>query len=120
VTVASSELEVLRRRVEQLEGLCAEAYQLAGEVGAPVAVLDRLWAGAQGEPIPGRSFAGMRASECETIAELQAQLEQVRTIVSVRPAAAELGRLGGARTSAAKRRAARANGRKGGRPRKGA
>jgi predicted RNA binding protein YcfA (HicA-like mRNA interferase family) len=30
----------------------------------------------------------------------------------------ELGRLGGSRTSAAKRRAARANGRKGGRPRK--
>ncbi len=115
--MASNELDVLRRRVEALEGLCAEAYQLAGEVGAPIGVLDRLWAGAQGEPIPGRSFARVHASECEVIADLQAQLEKVRAIVAVRPAAAELGRLGGSRTSPAKRRAARANGRKGGRPR---
>jgi hypothetical protein len=112
------ELARLRTRVDELQSLCAEAYQLAGEVGAPIRVLDRLGAACYGQPLPGDSFLPVYADECTVVAGLRAQLEQVRAIVAVRPAAAELGRLGGSRTSAAKRRAARANGRRGGRPRK--
>jgi len=114
------ELARARARVDALEELCAAAYQLAGEVGAPARILDALWAGAQGAPIPAGDLLPVTASECEAIDTLGRQLEAVRRIVAVGPAAAELGRVGGTRTSAAKRRAARANGRKGGRPRRAA
>ena len=114
------ELARARARVDELEELCAAAYQLAGEVGAPPRILDALWAGAQGAPIPAVELLPISASECEEVATLRRQLEAVRRIVAIGPAAAELGRLGGTRTSAAKRRAARANGRRGGRPRKAA
>ena len=111
------ELARVRARVDELEELCAAAYQLAGEVGAPTRILDALWAAAQGAPLPAVDWLPIRASECEEIETLRRQLEAVRRIVAIGPAAAELGRLGGTRTSAAKKRAARANGRKGGRPR---
>jgi hypothetical protein len=39
-------------RVEELESLCAELYQVLGTVGAPAAVLDKVWAAADGQPIP--------------------------------------------------------------------
>ena len=49
-----------RRRLEQriavLQRVCAEAYQLAGAVGAPVAALDNLSAAASGRPIPHGTF----------------------------------------------------------------
>ncbi len=114
------ELARVRARVDELEALCAAAYQLAGEVGAPARILDALWAGAQGDALPADEWLPISASECEEIDTLRRQLEAVRRIVAVGPAAAELGRLGGTRTSAAKRRAARVNGRKGGRPRQAA
>jgi hypothetical protein len=110
----------LRARVEQLEDLCGAMYQFAGEVGAPLRFLDALWAAAQGKPVDTGALLPVYANECEEVLTLQRQLEGVRQIVAVGPAAAELGRAGGSRTSAAKRRAARANGRKGGRPRKSA
>jgi hypothetical protein len=109
-----------RARVEELEELCAAVYQFAGEIGAPPRVLDALWSAAQGEAIPQTGLLPIAAGECEEIRMLRHQLEAVRRIVAVGPAAAELGRIGGTRSSVAKRRAARANGRKGGRPRKAA
>jgi hypothetical protein len=108
----------LRARVEQLEDLCGALYQFAGEVGAPVRFLDALWAAAQGKPVDTSALLPVYAHECEEVQTLRRQLDGVRQIVAVGPAAAELGRAGGSRTSAAKRRAARANGRKGGRPRR--
>lgn len=108
----------LRARIEQLEYVCAEAYQLAGAVGAPVRCLDLLWAAAQGKSVDVDGMLPVHADECEEIIALQRQLQEVRRIVAVGPAAAELGRLGGSRTSPAKRRSSRTNGRKGGRPRK--
>ena len=114
------ELVRTRARVEALEELCAAVYQVAGEVGAPQRVLDALWAAAQGADIPAVELLPISAAECDVIQTLQRQLEAVRQIVAVGPAAAELGRVGGTQSSASKRRAARANGRKGGRPRKAA
>jgi len=108
----------LRARVADLETLSAAAYQFAGAVGAPEAWLDTLWAAAQGEAFSVDRLLPVAAEDCGAVADLRRQLEDVRRIVAVGPAAAELGRVGGHRTSAAKRRAARANGRKGGRPRK--
>jgi len=108
----------LRARVADLEALCAAAYQFAGAVGAPEVWLDALWAASQGEASSTERLLPVLAEECDAVADLHKQLEDVRRIVAVGPAAAELGRVGGQRTSAAKRRAARANGRKGGRPRK--
>jgi len=87
------ELARVRARVDELEELCAAAYQLAGEVGAPTRILDALWAAAQGAPLPAVDWLPIRASECEEIETLRRQLEAVRRIVAIGPAAAELGRL---------------------------
>jgi hypothetical protein len=109
----------LQARIAALEDLAAAAYQLAGTIGAPESWLDALSAAADGRPLPDAdSLLPVTAEDCTEFAELRAQVEQVRRIVAVGPAAAELGRLGGQRSSAAKRRSSRANGRKGGRPRK--
>ena len=108
----------LRIRVAELESLCAAAYQLAGAVGAPVVWLDALWAASQGDAFSTERLLPVAAEDCDAVADLHEQVEHIRRIVAVGPAAAELGRVGGQRSSAAKRRAARANGRKGGRPRK--
>ena len=116
----AKDVVALRARVEQLEDLCGALYQFAGEVGAPLRFLNALWAAAQGKPVNTSALLPVYANECEEVLTLQRQLEGVRQIVAVGPAAAELGRAGGSRTSAAKRRASRANGRKGGRPRKSA
>ncbi len=117
-TMNTSRESAARRRVEELERLCGELYQFAGEVGAPARILNALWAAAQGRKLPGDGLLPVRAEECSEIAALMGQLEEVRRIVATGPAAAELGRLGGRKTSPAKRRAAAANGRRGGRPRK--
>ena len=44
---------------------CAEAYQLAGAVGAPEKVLDNLAAAAQGVPIPHATFLPVSAADCD-------------------------------------------------------
>ena len=108
----------LRSRIADLESLAGTVYQLAGAVGAPEAWLDALWAASQGEAFSIDRLLPVTAEDCVAVADIHRQIEDVRRIVAVGPAASELGRVGGHRTSAAKRRAARANGRKGGRPRK--
>jgi len=114
------ELARLLARIHNLEEVCAEAYQLAGAVGAPVRILDMLWAAADGKMVNVEGIRPVLADECEEIQTLRRQLEEVQHIITTGPATAELGRIKSSRTSAAKRRTARANGRKGGRPRKAA
>ena len=113
----ASELDILRARVASLEGLCAEVYQLAGTVGAPVRFLDALAAAAAGKRLPKAELLPVLETECDAVREREDRLAQARNVLGV-SAAAELGRKGGAKTSRAKKTAARANGQKGGRPRK--
>lgn len=114
------ELAKVRARVELLEDVVGAMYQFAGELGAPVRMLDALWAVAQGNAVDLKNLTAVYADDCAVVQTLRSQLDEVRRIVAVGPAAAELGRVGGSRKTAAKRRAARANGRKGGRPRRAA
>ena len=98
-------LKLLNRfqaRVDALEELCAEVYQFAGTVGAPVRVLDALNAAAEGRELPAGSLLPISLNEC---ADVRPQL-----------AAAVLGRRGGRVTSVAKRRASKRNAKAGGRP----
>ena len=117
-TTTVSELDKARERIAALEALCAEMYQIAGTVGAPVAILDALWAAADGRPIPA-DLPIVLETDCSAVQEREAVIAAARRILGV-SAAAELGRVGGSKTSKAKQRAARANGKKGGRPRKAA
>ena len=104
-----------QRRIEELESVVAQAYQLAGAIGAPVRVLDVLSAAVKGRPLPSETFLPIAAEECDEVARRQRVIDQVREVLGT-SAAQDLGRLGGRQRSAAKARAARANGRKGGRP----
>ena len=79
---AEAELGRLRARVAALERLCAEVYQFAGEVGAPVRVLDALWTAASGDPIPEDSILPITADECDEVANLRAAIERVRDAVN--------------------------------------
>ena len=62
----------LKDRVRVLEQVCAEAYQLAGAVGAPVKALDNLSAAAGGRPIPHETFLPVSAADCNDLAGAQA------------------------------------------------
>jgi hypothetical protein len=106
----------VRKRVAELEGVCAEAYQLAGAVGAPERVLDQLHAAAEGKALPHASILPIAAEDCAEVAEVRALLGQVSDLLA-RPVRQATGRLGGIVRSAAKAAAARRNGRRGGRPR---
>ena len=109
------EIEQLRERIEALETVCAEAYQVAGAIGAPVRVLDQLLAAAEGRPLPHRSVLPFEIEECDEIADLQRIHREVCDLLA--PSVyRETGRRGGKVSSPKKARAARANGRKGGRP----
>lgn len=71
-TKQAETLDGLRRRVEALERVCAEAYQFAGVVGAPVRVLDTLAAAADGLPLPHDSMLPITADECDVTHTLTA------------------------------------------------
>jgi hypothetical protein len=105
-------------RVQALEALCAELYQVLGTVGAPTAVLDKVWAAADGQPIPRVDLLPIGEDAFEAVRERQAMIDAVTALVAPRRSAL-IGQAGGRRTSPLKSAAARANGRKGGRPRKG-
>ena len=112
----ASEIDTLRARVAALEGLCADVYQLAGTVGAPVRFLNALAAAAAGKRLPKVELLPVLETECDAVLEREDRLAQARSVLGV-SAAAELGRKGGSKRSRAKTAASRANGRKGGRPR---
>ena len=137
-TTTVGEVAQLRARVEALEDVCAEAYQFAGEVGAPARVLDRLWAAAQGDAIPVASMLPVTADELRGVLRLprldrRAYPSQMGTVSEVSAARQALNDVldvvepylrrrlagrAGATSSERKAAASRANGRKGGRPRK--
>ena len=113
----ATEIDQLRGRVEALEDLCGYMYQFAGEVGAPVAILDALWAAADRKrPIPA-DLPHVLDTDCSAVREREDLLAHMRKLLGM-SAAKEFARAGGSKTSKAKQLAARANGKKGGRPRK--
>ena len=61
---AAAAAEALRRDVERLRRVCAEAYQFAAIVGAPARVLDALWAAAEGKPPLSDTFLPVSPDEC--------------------------------------------------------
>ena len=61
----------LEQRVAVLQQVCAEAYQLAGAVGAPEKALDNLAAAANGEPIPHATFLPVSAADCDELADAE-------------------------------------------------
>ena len=58
----------LEQRIAILEQVCAEAYQLAGAVGAPEKALDNLAAAADGRPVPHATFLPVSAADCDEFA----------------------------------------------------
>ena len=68
VTERDMRIRDLELRVSVLEEVCAEAYQLAGAVGAPERALDNLAAAAGGEPIPHATFLPVSAADCDEFA----------------------------------------------------
>jgi hypothetical protein len=129
------DITALRARVALLEEVAAEAYQLAGAVGAPVRVLDNLDAAVAGRPLPFPTFLPIQAEECSEVGDLLRLLKKgepasgstranwtkggaKRKVARRNTLAAVLGRSGGQARTAIKAEAARTNGAKGGRPRK--
>lgn len=98
-----------------MEDVCAEAYQFAGEVGAPVRVLDRLWAAGQGQAIPAKSMLPITADECSEVSNARRALNDVLDVLAPY-LRRRLAARAGASASEQKATASRANGRKGGRP----
>ena len=68
VTERDMRIRDLEQRISVLEQVCAEAYQLAGAVGAPEKALDNLAAAAGGEPIPHATFLPVSAADCDEFA----------------------------------------------------
>jgi len=96
--------QAVRDRVDKLERVCAEVYQVLGELGAPARVLDQLWAAAQGDTLPHETVLPFNASECTPVPSV---------------AAAALGRRNKGVSTPKKAKASRLNGQKyGGRPAK--
>ena len=58
--------------------VCAEAYQLAAVVLAPVTVLDNLSAAANGNPLPHLTFLPILDTDCARISELETALAAER------------------------------------------
>jgi hypothetical protein len=114
----ASELDTLRARIAALEELCGNVYQALGALGAPVEVLDTVFAAAQGEDIPDpQPLFSTIPTDYDEVQKRQAIINSILTAIGP-TVSAERGRAGGSVSSTAKRRAARANGQKGGRPRK--
>jgi hypothetical protein len=103
----------VKSRVAELEALCADLYQVLGAVGAPEPVLDAVSAAAAGKPLPPADLLPIDALNFNEVKERQDTIDEMTTLL-----AKHLAARGGRQSTEAKRQAARANGGKGGRPRK--
>jgi hypothetical protein len=63
----NNELEQLKARVEVLQRVCADAYQLAGLVGAPARVLDTLDEAASGRTVSRETFLPLALTEFDIL-----------------------------------------------------
>lgn len=64
-----------REEIQRLRRVCAEAYQLAGAVGAPVKALENLAYAAQGAPdLPHATFLPILDTDCSEIQRLRKAL----------------------------------------------
>jgi hypothetical protein len=88
------------RRLDELETVCAELYQVLGTLGAPERILDQAIAAAEGRSLPYATLLPFSVREAKP-----------------KSAAAVLGARGGSAITVAKRHAAAKNGLLGGRPR---
>jgi hypothetical protein len=104
-------------RIEALEALCGELYQVLGNAGASEQVLDKVWAAANGDPIPDVKLLPSKPMDFGEVRKRQETIDQIVTYLAP-SLGTRLGKIGGSRSTEAKRQAARLNGRKGGRPRK--
>lgn len=68
----------LKARVETLETVCAEAYQLAGACGAPAKVLDNLSDAAQGRPIRHITFLPISPDDLAEVRILKFDLKEAQ------------------------------------------
>ncbi len=68
VTERDRRMQDLEQRISVLEQVCAEAYQLAGTVGAPERALDNLAAAAEGKPIPHTTFLPVSVADFDGFA----------------------------------------------------
>ncbi len=57
-------IAALKRKIHTVRAVCAEAFQFATVVGAPVRVLDNLLAAAIGHTLPYTSFLPVSIDEC--------------------------------------------------------
>ena len=67
IDTLTAENRKLKRRISALQYLCAEMYQVAGTAGAPVRVLDKLWAASGGKPIPRVHLLPIAEDEFEMV-----------------------------------------------------
>jgi hypothetical protein len=103
----------LAERVDALEALCGELYQVLGNAGASEQVLDKVWAAANGDLIPDVELLPSQPMDFDEVRQRQETIDEMASLL-----AKHLAARGGRRKTEAKGRASRANGRKGGRPRK--
>lgn len=87
---ANTHAEVLTERLAEqlrqtklLQSVCAEAYQMAGAIGAKIQVLDNLSAAAQGKPLPHTTFLPFVPDDSEVISRQRDANEVIPDIIRV-------------------------------------
>jgi hypothetical protein len=68
---AASKVDQLKARIAALEQVCADMYQVAGAIGAPVRILDQLHAAASGKRLPHESVLPFDDAECVPLPPLK-------------------------------------------------
>lgn len=89
VPMLLSRLSERSLQVDQLQEVCAEAYQFAGAYDAPVEVLDNLHAAANGLPLPHESF--LPVDDSELVKQRDQLLEALEEMVAMMDSGEEHG-----------------------------